>query len=290
MKKLSFLLLLMTAGLAGCVKPDPEPTFTERFDPLFAQVLQERGYIADANNITPEEVKEITKLDVSGKLNSETSAYEGDLTSLKGIEFFESLTYLDCNHNQLTALNVSKNTALTTLRCARNQITSLNISKNAALTELNCGENQLSSLDVSKSPALAFLICHENRLTALDVSKNTALEYLGCYGNHLKALDVSRNSALTYLYCDGNQLKTLDVSRNTALTALGCSANQLKALDISKNTAIDFFYCVDNPGNGTVFPVTAWFDNDTVPENFDFDIEEWEYNGATITIDFRKAE
>ncbi len=290
MKKLCFLLLLMTAGLAGCVKPDPEPTFTERFDPLFAQVLQERGYIADANNITPEEVKEITKLDVSGKLNSETSTYEGDLTSLKGIEFFESLTELWCDNNRLTSLDVSRNTALEILDCHDNRLTSLNIGKNTTLTQLSCSDNKLSSLDISRSTALAHLSCIGNQLTALNVSKNTALETLSCYDNQLKTLDVSRNSALTALSCDGNQLKTLDVSRNTALTALGCSANQLKALDISKNTAIEFFYCVDNPGNGTVFPVTAWFDNDTVPENFDFDIEEWEYNGATITIDFRKAE
>ncbi len=170
----------------------PETDITADFDPLFAQVLQERGYIADADKITFAEVKEITELDVAG-----------GLTVLKGIEYFESLTELDCGWNQLTAL---------------------------------------------------------------DVSKNTALTYMSCYGNQLTALDVSNNTALTYLNCEDNQLTALDIRNNTALV---------------------YLYCRNNPGNGMVFPVTAWFDNSAIPSDFP---TVWVYNGATITVDYRKAE
>lgn len=35
------------------------------------------------------------------------------LTSLKGIEYFTALEYLVCGNNQLTVMDVSRNTALT---------------------------------------------------------------------------------------------------------------------------------------------------------------------------------
>ncbi len=251
MKRIWLLLLILTAGLAGCSKDDPidpsDPTvtpptadITADFDPLFAQELQKRGYIADAKNITLEEVKGFTELDVDGSSNSKK------LTSLRGIEYFESLTRLDCHGNQLTALDVSKNTALTELRCTGNQ------------------------------------------LTALDVSKNTALTRMLCSGNQLTTLDVSNDTALTSLSCAFNGLTTLDVSINTALTHLWCGHNQLSALDISNNTALIEFYCYGNPGDGTVFPVTAWFDNNAIPS--DFPTGYWYCSGTKITIDYRNAE
>ena len=45
------------------------------------------------------------------------------LTSLDGIEHFESLTELICYRNQLASLDVSENTALTVLSCGDNQLT-----------------------------------------------------------------------------------------------------------------------------------------------------------------------
>ncbi len=265
MKKLSSLLSTLTFKNAGCSK--------SLFDPLFAQVLQERGYVADANNITLEEVRGITELDVSGKwvpkgrYVGKKGRYVGKLTSLKGIEYFESLTSLCCDGNRLTSLDVSKNTALTKLWCVGNQLT---------------------ALDVSKNTALKILVCCSCRLTALDVSNNTALTSLSCDGNQLKTLDVSRNIALTYLDCGGNRLTALDVSKNTALTYLICDGNRLTTLDVSKNTALIGLYCKYNPGDGTVFPVTAWFDNNAIP--LGFTAGSWDYGGTTITIDYRKAE
>ena len=64
-----------------------------------------------------------------------------DIFDLTGIEAFTSLTYLDCQVNQLTSLDVSKNTALTVLYCYHNQLTSLDIGNNTALTKLYCYGN-----------------------------------------------------------------------------------------------------------------------------------------------------
>lgn len=263
--------------------------FTTLFDPDFAKELQKQGIIADAENITPEDMEKIatmTELDVSG-----TYENPGTLTSLQGIEYFESLTQLSCYYNQLTSLDISANTALTTLWCYNNSLTSLDVSGCTALTELYCPFNQLTSLDLSVNTALTGLSCSSNQLTTLDVSANTALTELYCYGNQLTSLDVSANMALMWLSCSYNSLETLDISKNTALTQLDCSSNSLTTLDVSANTALTWLSCENNPGDGvSTFPVTAWFDNDTKPDNLEIYQGQWTYDGKTITIDFRKVE
>ena len=176
----------------------------------------------------------------------EIDCYDKGISNLKGIEYFTALRSLNCGCNQLTSLDVSKNTALTDLHCGDNQLTALDVSKNTALTYLYCSRNQLTTLDVSENTALTYLYCRNNQLTSLDVSKNTALTYLRCNYNQLTSLDVSKSTALTDLHCGDNQLTALDVSKNTALTNLYCSRNQLTALDVSKNTALTGLGCAGN--------------------------------------------
>ena len=202
-----------------------------------------------------------------------------------------ALTYLYCGSNQLRSLDVRANTALTLLSCSFNSLTSLDVSRNTALTDLDCNYNQLTELNVSANTALTELDCTSNSLTTLDVSANTALTYLWCGSNQLTSLDVRANTALTQLTCSYNQLTELDVRANTALTDLYCFSNQLTSLDISRNTVLTELSCSDNPGDGeSTFPVTVWFDNETVPEGLKVYSSSWTYGGKTITIDFRKAE
>ncbi|MDE5857669.1 MAG: leucine-rich repeat domain-containing protein [Muribaculaceae bacterium] len=104
----------------------------------------------------------------------------GSISSLEGIQYFKNLEILHCTDNQLTILDVSKNTALTTLYCKDTQLTTLDVSGCTALTELNCNDNQLTTLDVSGCTALTALWCGGNQLTTLDVSKNTSLTELQC--------------------------------------------------------------------------------------------------------------
>ena len=166
-------------------------------------------------------------------------------------------------YNQLTALDVSNNTALTYLLCHNNQLTALDVSKNTALTSLQCGNNQLTALDVSNNTALTSLHCGNNQLTTLDVSKNTALMGLACSYNQLTILDVSNNTALSSLSCQDNQLTALDVSNNTALIGLQCENNQLTTLDVTNNTILSSFYCQNN-----LFSATALNDLfETLPVN-----------------------
>ncbi len=189
------------------------------------------------------------------------------ITSLKGIEYLTELTLLDCSNNQLTELDVSKNTKLEWLNCGGNALTKLDVSKNTKLETLSCGGNALTKLDVSKNTALDELLCSSNQLTKLDVSNNTALAFLNCYINQLTELDLSNNPELVYLdcevcklkklnvrkntkletlYCDVNQLTELDVSGCAKLYNLDCGGNQLTKLDVSKNTALAYLYCNSN--------------------------------------------
>ena len=182
----------------------------------------------DENNddvLTDAEIAEVTDINMSSS----------DIKTLEGIDFFTALQSLECSYNQLTSLDLSKNTALKYLYCSNNQLTSLDVSGCTKLTTLNCLQNQLTSLDVSQNTNLMGLYCQSNQLTSLDVSGCTALEYLYCQSNQLTSLDVTKNTALTELDCGSNQLTSLDVSKNTVLETLDCSSNQLTSLDLSHN-------------------------------------------------------
>ncbi len=172
--------------------------------------------------------------------------YSQSIKSLKGVEYFTLLKELYCSRNQLTSLDISKNTMLEELVCNENQLTSLDVSKNTYLKYLDCYNNQLTSLDVSKNTYLKNLQCWNNKLTSLDVSKNTNLTELWCDENQLTSLDVSGCTALKILYSYNNQLTSLNVSKNTNLTELWCYNNQLTSLDVSKNTNLTELWCHGN--------------------------------------------
>ena len=217
--------------------------FSALFDETFAQKLQQRDIVADAEKITMQEIQSMaimTELDISGTYDN-----PGSLTSLRGIEYFEVLTKLNCNRNSLPELDVSQNTELTELRCEYNSLTELDISQNTKLTYLNCNRNSLTKLDVSQNTELTELRCDFNSLTELGL--NTELTVLHCQSNSLPKLDVSQNTKLTELWCGNNQLTELDVSKNTELTELPCYHNQLTELDVSKNTKLTRLSCGINP-------------------------------------------
>ena len=71
-------------------------------------------------------------------------------TSLQGIDFFPNLQLLACAGNQLTELDVSKNTALDWLTCEQNNLTSLDVSQ-TAVTTLCAAGNQID-INVEEPP------------------------------------------------------------------------------------------------------------------------------------------
>ena len=237
---------------------------------------------------------------------TEIHAGDKNISNLYGIQFFPNLKMLYCYNNQLTKLDVSKNTALVYLDCSQNQLTELDVRQNAALWGLFCEGNQLSSLDVSNNTALDRLDCHLNNLTSLDLRYNTKLTQLGCNSNNLTSLDVSQNPELWLLNCSINQLTELDVSKNTNLKSLYCSDNQLTELDLSRNNKIfeleannnyltslnvnNTSINIDNSSSkffalGNTYPITVGsdrtFDLSTLPGTFDV-TKATRWNGGTV--------
>ena len=286
-RKLLTALLALCAAL--CLLPAlalAEGAADVAIDPTNFPDANFRTYVStfDTDNddcLSPAELAAVKSMRLIGK----------SIGGLTGIEHFTALTELDCRRNQLTSLDLSKNTALQVLDCGDNQLASLDVSKNlalkelycsgnpltaldvsanTALTDLNCINTQRTSLDVSKNTALTSLLCGDNQLTSLDVSKNTALTSLLCAKNQLASLDVSKNTALEELSCWGNQLTSLDVSANTALKDLDCGQNQLTSLDLSANLKLSFSHCSTN--NNTyrlTLDASRTLDLTTLPGSFD---------------------
>ena len=126
------------------------------------------------------------------------------ISSLKGIEYFTELTELDCGNNQLTSLDVSKNTKLVKLICAKNALTSLNTSQNPLLKKLDIYSNKLTSIDVSQNTELETLYIGRNPIETLNVKNNVKLMELQSELNNLTSLDLSNNSPSMSVYVANN--------------------------------------------------------------------------------------
>ena len=204
-------------------------------DAAFRDFVKQYDYDRDGS-LSGTEADSVTQMNIAEK----------NVKSLKGIEFFSRLNSLECGRNQLTELDVSRNTELTWLWCEENQLTALDVSHNLKLTNLYCGDNRLTELDVSKNTELLDLTCIFNRIRELDISNNTKLTDLGVSGNCLTELDISHNPELKWVCCPWNELTELDVSHNPGLVNLSCAGNKLTKLDLSNNADLDMLYCMDN--------------------------------------------
>ena len=121
------------------------------------------------------EIAAVKKIDCKGRA----------ITNLKGIEYFTALEYLYCYDNELTELDLRRNTKL---------------------KELNCSTNRLTVLDLSQNPKLKRVICSDNALTALNLSSNSKLTDLNASGN-------IREITLTGNTFDLSSLTGFDVSK-----------------------------------------------------------------------------
>jgi hypothetical protein len=194
----------------------------------------------DANNDSEIQVSEalnVSYLDVN-------NLYIGDLT---GIAFFTNLSYLICNNNLISNLDISNLTSLVYLNCAANSIQNLNLNNNTALTNLICKNNSLVSLDLTYNTALLNLDCSSNILmTSLNVSSCSALQTLNCFDDDLQSLNVSNKLYLTTLECSSNSLTSLNVSGCGALYSLKCHDNYLSSIVLNSNTQLHELWAANN--------------------------------------------
>ena len=204
-------------------------------DPIFLEYLKALNQVRYDMYLSPAEIEAFTELDLNGK----------GISNLKGIEHFTALTKLLVASNNLTTLDVSRNTKLQTLSCGTNKLTSLNLQGCKALKVLYCFSNQLTSLDFSWLN-LEYIECYANKLTSLKANVCTYLKQLYCQDNQLTTLEVSDCNQLTTLTCNNNQLSTIDLSDCYSLKTLNCYQNKLKTLDLSSNSVLTTLSCQQN--------------------------------------------
>lgn len=134
-----------------------------------------------------------------------------------------------------------------------------------------------------------------SELDELDVSGFTKLTTLNAFGCALRKLDVSGCTALTQIQASSNELTALDVSSCTELIQLVVYDNQLAEINIDNNRKLTLLQVGTNPGNGTTFPINAWFDENSLPTTNFPDPKNgenwatggnWDWNGTTITVDY----
>ena len=240
-----------------------------------------------ANGIDPETNKQIYILD----------SEDGKISISGPVLFFE------CSGENITSLDISKNSQLKVLDCSQNSLTSLDVSKNTNIGTLNCSNNNLSSLSISKNTVLSILKCSDNRIASLDLSKNTGLFELRCSNNKLTSLDLSKHNRLQEVHCDNNQLSSLIVSKQaTELIEIRCTQNQIQGA--SMDALIASLPKLNNPENPGVLAI---YDNSNdsehntctsaqtaaakergwLPYTYNRDTKTWiEYTPATFLITY----
>ena len=231
---------LLSAALAVCMMLSVLPVGAFAAEPGAEE--QENGASAQADPVDSEFVEinstnfpdqdflqyvkdNIDTADTTGQKDGKLSQAERDAvtkisitntncTDLTGIAYFANLTELNCYHNQLTTLDVSKNAKLRILKCYNNGMEKLNLGDITHLTLLNCDDNNLTELDVSKNPDLEDLECRENKLRRVVIGKKYRLTTLYLRGNQLTSLDLSGTTREIWNLDDLWQLCAIDVDED----------------------------------------------------------------------------
>ena len=196
MKKLLLILLSISILLINC-KEEDELEYINPPPSIYTYVPDDNFEIA-LINLGVDNTLNDTVLTAAIDTIKELNLYNRYISDLSGIENFAALTYLNCSENQLTSLDISKNTALSSLSCFGNQLSNINVNGATALSSLNCDFNQLTNINVSGATNLINLSCRGNQLTNLNISGATALTGLDCSENQLISLDL-RNGNNTNL-------------------------------------------------------------------------------------------
>ncbi len=153
-----------------------------------------------------------------------------NISNLYGVQFFDSLTYLDCSRNLLSSLPplpsklkqlIAFENTLTTLPPIPDSLATLRVNNNRltnlpalpiTLTFMECGANQITSLPAMPA-LLKTLTCSNNQLTTLPVLPDS-LNRLECSYNSISALP-SLPSVLVNLIVSHNPLTVLPALPST---------------------------------------------------------------------------
>ena len=118
------------------------------------------------------------------------------IKSLRGIDSFTSLEWLEVWWGRFESIDLNKLTELIDLRLYFGKLKTIDLSNNNKLKQLNLRWNELKNLNVSNLTELEYLNFRDNHISEIDLSSNSNLEYLYAYGNNLSDVDLSNNNSL----------------------------------------------------------------------------------------------
>ena len=162
--------------------------------------------------------------------------------NLNGIQYFTSLTWLNCSNNSISNLSTLPN-SLTYLDCSYqgNNLTSLPALPNL-LNYFDCTYNHINTLPTLPN-SLDTLKCGMGVLTVLPALPNSLI-YLDCHANNLTTLPVLP-TLLTYLECSNNNSLANLPNLPNSIILIDCSFNHLVNLPLLPNS-LTFIECTSN--------------------------------------------
>ncbi len=226
MKKLFYLLLLITGFVNGQIVNIPDANFKAR--------LITNGFDSNSDGeIQNSEALAIIYLDLSNQFGN--YPFINDLT---GIEYFTNLINFNCSYNQIAALNVSTLTNLQSINCATNTISNLDVSNLPNLLSLNCYANPIAILNLSNNLLLQSINCG-SRLGSTSFLNTLALPFptsdireISVFQTNLTYMNLLNYPLLTAFAWHNNAVDTFDFSNSTQLTSLSLGGT-FTSLDFS---------------------------------------------------------
>lgn len=194
-----------------------------------------------------------------------------------------NLSVVDLSHNELSAVDLSKQINLASIDLTDNSFTvgsNMKIGTNHPnLQLLSVGINDaidpelnlrnfpnlqyfsarnnygLTSVDPTDCPKLVSLVLEVTNINTIDVSQNKNLRVLNLSNTKVTDIDISQNTALTEFYASHQgsynvindyKLTSVDLSANRALTHLDLSGNLLTSVDLTHNPNLVMLYLQRN--------------------------------------------
>ncbi len=127
-------LMAMTTGVNAAVIIN-ETNFP---DDAFRNFVLAKFDTNKDNILSEAEIPDVTDINVSNM----------GIYTLKGIEYFTKLHVLRCDNNNISELDLSKNTELRALECLLNNLKTLDLSKNTELHLVECFGNKINGKDM----------------------------------------------------------------------------------------------------------------------------------------------
>ena len=171
------------------------------------------------------------------------------IRSLQGIEYFEELTSLIASGNELTDIDLSRNSDLFLLTVDHNSLVSLDISANKKLTALYATQNLLSFIDLRKNAALenGMIDLRNNALLGIETTEKQKPILGGstegqCYESNNSFLDITEVAP------------NLDTSKISNIKNGSLQGNTLTPIDYAHEVSYQYSY-----GSGQLLHTTVRF-------------------------------